>query len=87
MTKRNDDGSLAWRIEATERARAELHKSDLQDEVWRHLAYVSATLARTRAGRAGNLQRTVGRDRHGREFWTVSSLRDGLTLVFLPDEL
>ena len=40
-----------------------------------------------RAGRAGNLQRTVGRDRRGREFWTVSSLRDGLTLVLLPDEM
>lgn len=71
-----------WRIEATDRARAALNNEDLQAGVWRHLAFLTDALEQARGG----FGRTVSHDRHGREFWAVSSLSEGLTIVLLPDE-
>ena len=86
MSRRKNKTPQDWRIEATERARAALHRADLQACLWQHLAQVADGLVRTRRPIA-EIQRTKGRDRQGTEFWAVSSLNRRLTLVLLPEEL
>ena len=81
------DVATDWWFEPTARARATVNHEDLMGGIWDHWTQVIEGAGLTPDGGEPNYPRTVCRDRHGREFWVVSSLRSRRTLAVLPDEL